>query len=333
MSSLILFFFFLMIRRPPRSTLSSSSAASDVYKRQGINAEYGRTCDRKMASDVLTDLDLMRYVATSCPNPELLCRCALVCTFWRSAFSSPVAWTRALEHALFRPGTIPTLPQAAEILRSLLTISCELHGKESDSRIQGEQDSGEWLVSTCALPTMLLGSPMPIHPLADAWRHKHLVYFEVIVCGGASVGLSRTPTSGMGTWNSHVGWRPVSYGYHSDDGSKWRCDASWISNGMDGVPYGPAYGDPKTPRHRGEMPRGDVVGCGLDKDSCEVFFTLNGAMLGVAFTNVNVLGLRPAAVLHLSLIHISEPTRLLSISYAVFCLKKKKKKNKYTADF
>eukprot|EP00658_Telonema_sp_P-2_P078710 TRINITY_DN743_c0_g1_i3.p1 TRINITY_DN743_c0_g1~~TRINITY_DN743_c0_g1_i3.p1 ORF type:complete len:818 (+),score=189.61 TRINITY_DN743_c0_g1_i3:57-2510(+) len=33
-------------------------------------------------------------------------------------------------------------------------------------------------------------------------------------------------------------------------------------------------------------------------------------------------------VLDLSLIHISEPTRLLSISYAVFCLKKKKKKNK-----
>ena len=27
---------------------------------------------------------------------------------------------------------------------------------------------------------------------------------------------------------------------------------------------------------------------------------------------------------YLSLIHISEPTRLLSISYAVFCLKKKK---------
>ena len=30
------------------------------------------------------------------------------------------------------------------------------------------------------------------------------------------------------------------------------------------------------------------------------------------------------AYTHLSLIHISEPTRLLSISYAVFCLKKKK---------
>eukprot|EP01118_Nematostelium_gracile_P001329 TRINITY_DN1136_c0_g1_i1.p1 TRINITY_DN1136_c0_g1~~TRINITY_DN1136_c0_g1_i1.p1 ORF type:complete len:302 (-),score=64.16 TRINITY_DN1136_c0_g1_i1:80-985(-) len=30
-----------MIRRPPRSTPIKSSAASDVYKRQGINAEYG----------------------------------------------------------------------------------------------------------------------------------------------------------------------------------------------------------------------------------------------------------------------------------------------------
>eukprot|EP00658_Telonema_sp_P-2_P001419 TRINITY_DN1052_c0_g1_i8.p1 TRINITY_DN1052_c0_g1~~TRINITY_DN1052_c0_g1_i8.p1 ORF type:complete len:143 (-),score=21.44 TRINITY_DN1052_c0_g1_i8:64-492(-) len=34
------------------------------------------------------------------------------------------------------------------------------------------------------------------------------------------------------------------------------------------------------------------------------------------------------ACLELSLIHISEPTRLLSISYAVFCLKKKKKTKK-----
>eukprot|EP00658_Telonema_sp_P-2_P004906 TRINITY_DN11836_c0_g1_i4.p1 TRINITY_DN11836_c0_g1~~TRINITY_DN11836_c0_g1_i4.p1 ORF type:complete len:168 (-),score=53.56 TRINITY_DN11836_c0_g1_i4:35-538(-) len=34
---------------------------------------------------------------------------------------------------------------------------------------------------------------------------------------------------------------------------------------------------------------------------------------------------KAAAISDLSLIHISEPTRLLSISYAVFCLKKKKK--------
>src|SRR5674536_374926 len=39
-------------------------------------------------------------------------------------------------------------------------------------------------------------------------------------------------------------------------------------------------------------------------------------------TVANFFSCEPA---NLSLIHISEPTRLLSISYAVFCLKKKKK--------
>ena len=37
----------------------------------------------------------------------------------------------------------------------------------------------------------------------------------------------------------------------------------------------------------------------------------------------HVNGDDPEAVVHLSLIHISEPTRLRRISYAVFCLKKK----------
>src|SRR5450759_5426726 len=36
----------------------------------------------------------------------------------------------------------------------------------------------------------------------------------------------------------------------------------------------------------------------------------------------------PDEALHLSLIHISEPTRLGMISYAVFCLKKKKRKKR-----
>ena len=43
-----------------------------------------------------------------------------------------------------------------------------------------------------------------------------------------------------------------------------------------------------------------------------------------------IFGPIAARLLALSLIHISEPTRLLSISYAVFCLKKKKNKQKIT---
>src|SRR5680860_1705185 len=40
----------------------------------------------------------------------------------------------------------------------------------------------------------------------------------------------------------------------------------------------------------------------------------------------NFKGMEPSLELTLSLIHISEPTRRTPISYAVFCLKKKKKK-------
>src|SRR5450756_2888838 len=47
-----------------------------------------------------------------------------------------------------------------------------------------------------------------------------------------------------------------------------------------------------------------------------------------SFTVGNLL--QSGTELCLSLIHISEPTRLGMISYAVFCLKKKKKKKKTT---
>eukprot|EP00658_Telonema_sp_P-2_P003875 TRINITY_DN11447_c0_g1_i1.p1 TRINITY_DN11447_c0_g1~~TRINITY_DN11447_c0_g1_i1.p1 ORF type:complete len:132 (+),score=30.19 TRINITY_DN11447_c0_g1_i1:92-487(+) len=61
----------------------------------------------------------------------------------------------------------------------------------------------------------------------------------------------------------------------------------------------------------------------MSKDECDVRhfrgrFTSHRELFGLGFGQVR----------HLSLIHISEPTRLLSISYAVFCLKKKKKKKK-----
>ena len=60
-------------------------------------------------------------------------------------------------------------------------------------------------------------------------------------------------------------------------------------------------------------------------------YYLTGALKGILglANKINVQGedvMRMDQIAHeLSLIHISEPTRLLSISYAVFCLKKKKK--------
>src|SRR5665254_20148 len=51
----------------------------------------------------------------------------------------------------------------------------------------------------------------------------------------------------------------------------------------------------------------------------QVFEKINEAMPTMAVTQSRARHI----LLRLSLIHISEPTRLLSISYAVFCLKKK----------
>ena len=48
------------------------------------------------------------------------------------------------------------------------------------------------------------------------------------------------------------------------------------------------------------------------------------ALLQQEVSQLNAQAAEVDSLQELSLIHISEPTRLLSISYAVFCLKKKK---------
>src|SRR5664279_4105135 len=57
---------------------------------------------------------------------------------------------------------------------------------------------------------------------------------------------------------------------------------------------------------------------------------ISAVPVGAAFLGATTAALRPpsqvvrSSIQHLSLIHISEPTRRTPISYAVFCLKKKK---------
>src|SRR5678816_1951368 len=61
----------------------------------------------------------------------------------------------------------------------------------------------------------------------------------------------------------------------------------------------------------------------LDSEFKKVIARARAPVLAESDWTCRVLaaGLKPATVYWLSLIHISEPTRLLSISYAVFCLK------------
>src|SRR5674476_1623825 len=75
-------------------------------------------------------------------------------------------------------------------------------------------------------------------------------------------------------------------------------------------------------------------------NSCDIFWTATdtpgeanriqcrslatGAVLGLTWPSPGPPGPGRVVALELSLIHISEPTRQAEISYAVFCLKKKK---------
>ena len=78
-------------------------------------------------------------------------------------------------------------------------------------------------------------------------------------------------------------------------------------------------------RHRlagKQQPFAIFFGCADSRVAAEIIFDRGLGDLFVVRTAGHTVD---SSVLGLSLIHISEPTRLLSISYAVFCLKKKKK--------
>jgi len=77
--------------------------------------------------------------------------------------------------------------------------------------------------------------------------------------GFIGVGLSESYVS----VNRLPGWDPASYGYHGDDGK-------FFASSGKGKPYGPTFGT------------GDVIGCGVDYTHGQMFFTKNGAYLGIA---------------------------------------------------
>lgn len=64
------------------------------------------------------------------------------------------------------------------------------------------------------------------------------------------------------------GWDELSFGYHSDDGCLFHGKGTHLRA------FGPCFGI------------GDTVGCGIDYRSKEVFYTLNGKLVGVAFSDV-----------------------------------------------
>ena len=107
----------------------------------------------------------------------------------------------------------------------------------------------------------------------------------------------------------------------------------WGCSGDDGAPgpagpTGPAGppGDQGPPGPSGAVPVDSAERINIEISSVAVPSGGGAPTVQLTLTNDLTQGLKglPAGDIRLSLIHISEPTRLRRISYAVFCLKKKK---------
>ena len=146
------------------------------------------------------------------------------------------------------------------------------------------------VVASQGIHGVVLRAAEPMYPIED-----DLAYYEVRV-SGSSVGVSNGRFYD-GTGACHLGWRKTSYGYHSDDGSKWRNDkvAGPRSNGMmiNGEKYAESFGGEKGSKV-------DVIGCGIDYQRRAIFFTKNGKFQGVAFTDIECGSqqLYPTVALH-----------------------------------
>src|SRR4051812_34146702 len=114
------------------------------------------------------------------------------------------------------------------------------------------------------------------HPFPP--RKSGVDYFEITILEGEPGQKSTTVTIGLCSEFANMsvnfaGHRQFSIGYHSDDGR--------IYDSTDD------RGDEKMHTPAGQCKvfgRGDVVGCGVDWDREECFFTLNGVVLCKSFS-------------------------------------------------
>eukprot|EP00658_Telonema_sp_P-2_P011287 TRINITY_DN14281_c0_g1_i5.p1 TRINITY_DN14281_c0_g1~~TRINITY_DN14281_c0_g1_i5.p1 ORF type:complete len:263 (+),score=74.97 TRINITY_DN14281_c0_g1_i5:94-882(+) len=135
-----------MIRRPPRSTLSSSSAASDVYKRQGINAEYGTRTQANMEG-LPTSLRNSIKRFDDAANATMECGEEVV-AYYIKMYMATLAISKGRELAAHDPaGNQAARAFAASLIGELTPVKERL----GDQLEGGDQYMKEYAVNMCEL--------------------------------------------------------------------------------------------------------------------------------------------------------------------------------------
>ncbi|GLD99133.1 hypothetical protein PINS_up007851 [Pythium insidiosum] len=233
-----------------------------------------------------------------------MANCALVCKDWHRGLQDPFVWEQfyglSWRHGQLFPKQLAALePQETGSVALQLRRACMQRLRvplSISTRAQTwiRPNGSVFVLNDSLRRSMDSGSTESVRsrdalsPLAvvHALTGRRVCYFEVSMTGCGSIGLASVSnpneraTYGF-TSSHHVGWAPVSYGFHGDNGNLYFNDGSAPIGGVE-LHYGPVWGD-QTPQVCRKTPAAPVVvGCGWDMDLGQLFFTLNGRWLGIA---------------------------------------------------
>ncbi|KUF79199.1 Ran-binding protein 10 [Phytophthora nicotianae] len=233
---------------------------------------------------------------------EELQSAAQVCTAFHDAVTASEMLLTGLYSRQWRakmlPETYVTLPYNDQLVLCAARRSDAIYELSTRSAVTHLPDGKDRVVNNSMLRNFDKGAvdsirgvhKLPVLSCARALK-KNISYYEVSLKGSGSVGLASVSDAttrnayGFGS-GEHVGWKGVSYAYHGNDGDFVFNDGTKPYGGEWGA-FGPSWGRASPPSNNEED---DVpmftVGCGLDADKQQVFFTLNGEMVGIAPTMV-----------------------------------------------